>query len=133
AAGAGFPGPGAEFASLAAPTNRLLARLRGALSRRGGFVADAGQERRTPLTALKAELELAARPGKSRDALAAAITAAASDTDRLIRLAEDLLLLARADDGTAFVFPDKIDVSELVVSSARRFAAQVDARGVELS
>ncbi len=122
-----------EIASLAVTTNRLLDRLQEALSRQRGFVADAGHELRTPLTALKAELELAARPGKSHDALAAAIAAAAGDTDRLIRLAEDLLLLTRADDGTAVVAPEHVDVPELVSSSARRFAAQADARGVAIS
>src|ERR1700716_4176615 len=100
-------------ASLATTTNRLLDRLQLALSRQRGFVADAGHELRTPLTALKAELELAARPGRSREALAAAVAGAAGDTDRLIRLAEDLLLLARADEGTDFLQPRLIVPAEL--------------------
>ena len=127
------PGTRDEIASLAVTTNRLLDRLQDALSRQRGFVADAGHELRTPLTALKAELELAARPGKSQDALAAAIAAAAGDADRLIRLAEDLLLLARADDGTAFVAQERVDVADLVSSSVRRFAAQADARSVAIT
>ena len=121
-----------EIASLAVTTNRLLDRLQQALARQRGFVADAGHELRTPLTALKAELELAARPGRSQDALAAAVAAAAGDTDRLIRLAEDLLLLARADDGVAFLAPARIDVSEQMLSAARSFAAQAHARGITI-
>jgi heavy metal sensor kinase len=121
-----------EIASLAVTTNRLLDRLQQALARQRGFVADAGHELRTPLTALKAELQLAARPGRSQDALAAAVVAAAGDTDRLIRLAEDLLLLARADDDTAFLTPDRIDVSGQVLSAARSFAPQAQARGVTI-
>jgi signal transduction histidine kinase len=74
-------------------------RLHDALARQRGFVADVGHELRTPLATLRAELELAARPGRSREALAAAVTAAGQETDRLIRLAEDLLLLARAEAG----------------------------------
>jgi two-component system OmpR family sensor kinase len=122
-----------EIASLAVTTNRLLDRLQLALARQRGFVADAGHELRTPLTALRAELDLAARPGKSQGALAAAVAAAAGDTDRLIRLAEDLLLLARADDGTAFLAPDRIDVSGQVRASARSFTAQAQARGITIS
>jgi two-component system, OmpR family, sensor kinase len=123
-----------EIASLAITTNRLLDRLQLALARQRGFVADAGHELRTPLTALKAELELAARGGRSQQELAAAVAAAAGDTDRLIRLAEDLLLLARADDdGSAFLDPAPIDVSEQVWAAARSFTAQADARAITLS
>src|SRR5260221_9547459 len=121
-----------EIASLAATTNRLLDRLQEALSRQRGFVADAGHELRTPLTALKADLELAARPGKSQDALAAAVAAAAGDTDRLIQLAEDLLLLAHADDGIAFLAPGRLDVSELGSSSAPSFSPPADGRGIKI-
>ena len=121
-----------EIASLAVTTNRLLDRLQQALARQRGFVADASHELRTPLTALKAELELAARPGRSQDALAAAVAAAAGDTDRLIRLAEDLLLLARADGGVAFLATAQTDVTGQVQSAARSFAAQAHARGITI-
>ena len=121
-----------EIASLAVTTNRLLDRLQRALTRQRGFVADAGHELRTPLTALKAELQLAARPGRSQEALAAAVVAAAGDTDRLIRLAEDLLVLACADDGIEFLTPARIDVSGQVLSAARSFAAQAGARGITI-
>ncbi len=121
-----------EIASLAVTTNRLLDRLQRALTRQRGFVADAGHELRTPLTALRAELELAARPGRSQDALAAAVAAAAGDTDRLIRLAEDLLLLAHADDGIAFLALAQTDVSGQMLSAARSFTAQAHARGITI-
>src|SRR5690348_4297005 len=99
------PATGDEIASLAVTMNAVLDRLQRALVRQRVFVADAGHELRTPLTALKAELELAAWPGRSRRALAAAVATAAGDTERLVRLTEDLLLLARAEDGAAFVRP----------------------------
>jgi signal transduction histidine kinase len=127
------PGTGDEIASLAVTINRLLDRLQRALARQRGFVADAGHELRTPLTALKAELGLAARPGKSRADLAAAVTAAAGDTDRLIRLAEDLLLLARADEGSAILATARVDVSGQAESAARSFAAEASARGITIS
>jgi two-component system OmpR family sensor kinase len=127
------PATGDEIAALALTMNGLLDRLARALARQRAFTADAGHELRTPLTALKAELELAARPGKSREALADAVQAAAGDADRLIRLAEDLLLLARADEGTSFLAPERIDMSSELHAAARRFVSTAAARGVAIS
>ncbi|MFD0515626.1 histidine kinase dimerization/phospho-acceptor domain-containing protein [Streptomyces aureus] len=88
-----------EIATLAATMNDVLDRLAEALAQQRGFAADAGHELRTPLTALKAELELAGQPGRTKEELIAAVAATAQDTDRLIRLSEDLLLLSRTDEG----------------------------------
>ena len=129
-AGARLPVPatGDEIAALAITMNGLLDRLQEALTRQRAFTADAGHELRTPLTALKAELELAARPGRSRDALAAAVGAAASDTERLIRLAEDLLLLAGTDEGMASLVPERTDLSGELHTVAGRFATPAAGR-----
>jgi two-component system, OmpR family, sensor kinase len=122
-----------EIASLAVTMNAVLDRLQHALIRQRVFVADAGHELRTPLTALKAELELAARPGRSRQALAAAVATAAGDTERLIRLSEDLLLLARAEEGAAFLRPENTDLADVLSAAVRGFAAQAQTRGVAVS
>ncbi len=127
------PATGDEIASLAVTMNAVLDRLQRALVRQRDFVADAGHELRTPLTALKAELELAARPGRSRQALATAVATAAGDTERLIRLAEDLLLLASAEDGAAFLRPAQIDAVEVLSAAVRSFAAQAEARSVTVT
>jgi signal transduction histidine kinase len=87
-----------EIAALAATMNDLLSRLQRALSRQRAFVADASHELRTPLAVLRGELELADRPGRSREELAAAVRSAAAEADRLARITSDLLLLARSDD-----------------------------------
>jgi signal transduction histidine kinase len=87
-----------EIAALAATMNDLLGRLQRALSRQRAFVADASHELRTPLAVLRGELELADRPGRSREELAAAVRSAAAEADRLARITTDLLLLARSDD-----------------------------------
>ncbi|QKG27260.1 histidine kinase dimerization/phospho-acceptor domain-containing protein [Actinomadura verrucosospora] len=108
-----------EVATLATTMNAVLDRLARALARERGSVADAGHELRTPLTTLKAELELAQQPGRSRQALASAVDAAAQDTDRLIRLAEDLLLLARADEGHAFLRPRPMAPHDVLAAAVR--------------
>ena len=126
------PGTRDEIASLAVTMNGLLDRMRDALAHERGFVADAGHELRTPLATLRAELELAARPGRSHDDLAAAVRSAAEDTDRLIRLAEDLLLLARAAGGGPFLRMGSVDVGRLASDAARGAAVLADARGVDI-
>jgi len=92
--GLAVPATRDEVARLAITLNELLARQHAALQREQAFVADAGHELRTPLTVLKGELELAARPGRSRAELIETISTVSQETDRLVRLAEDLLDLS---------------------------------------
>ena len=111
-----------EVARLGRTLNSMLERLNRALAQQRDFVADAGHELRTPLTFLRTELELAAKPGRSRVELRAAVERAVDDTDRLSRLAEDLLLLARADARGLLLqkAPVRLDaVARFAVESAR--------------
>jgi two-component system OmpR family sensor kinase len=122
-----------EVAALGATINGLLARLQEALERERSFVADAGHELRTPLAILRAELELAARAGRSREELVEAVSHAGEETDRLIRLAEDLLLLARADNAQPFLRPVPLLLPDLLGAAARGAGARGTARGVTVA
>ena len=97
------------------------ARLRAALERERVFVADASHELRAPLAVLRAELELALREGRSREELAAAVQSAAEETDRLTRLAEDLLVIARADDGALPIRAAPLRAGTVLSAVAARF------------
>ena len=121
-----------EIAALAQTLNDLLLRLQNTLERQRSFVASAGHELRSPLTILKMELELAGRPGRSRDDLVRAIREAAGETDRLIHLAEDLLLLAESDDGVDFVHLQPVDLAELGGRVLGASEARAATRGVAL-
>ncbi len=107
-----------EIAALAATMNDLLGRLQRALSRQRAFVADASHELRTPLAVLRGELELADRPGRSREELAAAVRSAATEADRLARITSDLLLLARSDDDRLSVRLQRTELRPLLARSA---------------
>jgi hypothetical protein len=122
-----------EIAALGSTINGLLARLQDALARERSFVADASHELRTPLAILRAELELAARPGRSRDELVEAVNHAGHETDRLIRLAEDLLLLARADNAQPFLQPLPLVLPDLLSAAARGAGARAAARRVTVA
>lgn len=114
-----------ELARLGRTFNDLLGRLHAALERERSFVADAGHELRTPLTVLKGEFELAQRPGRSRQDLLETIDIGSEETERLIRLTESLLLLAREDRVT----PAPVDLADVVrdaIAAARPSAAARD-------
>lgn len=113
-----------EIARLGHTLNEMLARLETALERERRFVSDASHELRTPLALLKTELELALRHTRTREELEAALRSAAEETDRLARLAEDLLVLARADQGRLPLRPSRIAVAELLRTVASRFGDQ---------
>ena len=121
-----------EIARLARTLNAMLARLEESAERERRFVAEASHELRTPLASLKAELELALRRPRSPAELRAAIASAAEETDRLAALAEDLLVLARSDEGALRVEPELVPARELLETVAGRFALRAREAGVEL-
>ena len=130
AAGVQVPQTRDELAALAGTMNELLTRLHEALARQRGFVADASHELRTPLAVLGAELELAGRPGRSREELVQAVASAEDEVARLTRLTNDLLLLARSDEGRLPVRPAPTPIRELLNRSAERVAARAAEAGV---
>jgi two-component system, OmpR family, sensor kinase len=119
-----------ELAALAGTMNELLARLHEALAKQRDFVADASHELRTPLAVLGAELELAGRPGRSQQDLAEAVASAEEEVARLTRLTNDLLLLARSDEGTLPVRPAPTLIREMLDRSAERVSARAAEAGV---
>lgn len=111
-----------EIAALAGTMNNLLARLHSALARQRSFVADASHELRTPFAVLQGELELAAKPGRSRQELADAVAAAAEEAARLSRITDDLLLLARSDEDQVTTRTEPTDLADLLSRSAQQAA-----------
>jgi signal transduction histidine kinase len=110
-----------EIRRLGTTLNAMLARLEAALERERGFVSDASHELRTPLASLKTELELALRRDRTEDELRAALRSATEETNRLSRLADDLLVLARSDRGTLPLRIEPVRAKDLLDGVAERF------------
>ena len=110
------------------PIDELVDRLERSVERERGFVASASHELRTPLALLKGELDLALRAGRTPAQLREAIASAAEESDRLIGLSEDLLVLARLDEGRLPVRPEPLQLDELLPAVARRFENRADGR-----
>jgi signal transduction histidine kinase len=120
-----------EVHRLAVTLNGMLDRLEGAGAAQRAFVADAAHELRSPLAAIRTQLEVARRHPEAEpwDQTAEGVLA---DADRLSRLVDDLLLLARADDGdarTARVEPpvDVAAVAAQVAAQPWRVPVTIDA------
>jgi signal transduction histidine kinase len=103
--------------------NEMLARIDATLERERRFLDDASHELRTPLTLHKAELEIALRHGESEAELRAAIVSGLAEVDRLAQLAEDLLVVARSEEGKLALELESLSASDLLTSVAERFQA----------
>jgi heavy metal sensor kinase len=122
-----------EVSRLGETLNEMLTRISDGLARERRFVADASHELRTPLALLKTELELALRRARSTDELEAAIRSAAEDTERLSRIADDLLLLARAEQGRVPLRREPVDVADVLETVAARFQSRAQSERRDLS
>ena len=117
---------------LALALNATLDRLQEAYERERSFADNASHELRTPLTVLKAEVDSALAEPRSEADLREALASASAEVDHLVRIAEGLLVLARANGGTIPTLRKEARVDQLVeecLRPARRRAAE---RGVTL-
>ena len=110
----------------------MLDRLEDGLNHERMFIANASHELRMPLAVLKAELEVSLRERGGEHALREAMGSAVEETDRIIKLAEDLLLLARAEDGTLPIDAHDLTVEELLVELGARFSPVFERAGRSL-
>ncbi|MGH2967359.1 MAG: ATP-binding protein [Solirubrobacterales bacterium] len=109
-----------ELGRLGRTLNEMLARIEGSVTRERTFISDASHELRSPLSALRTELELIARDRPTGQALQLATDSAIEETDRLRRLTDDLLLLTRADDDRSVLRTTKVQATDLLLAAAER-------------
>ena len=127
------PGTRDELDRLTGTLNDLLARLATAVERERRIVSDAAHELRTPMTVLRTRLDVAARAEPDAETLQEAIRDAQVDVARLARLADDLLVLARADQGRLPLRPEPLDVQDVVEAAVARNEPSAAELGRELS
>jgi heavy metal sensor kinase len=117
--------PEDEVGRLARTFDAMLARLDAAFQRQRQFTADASHELRTPLTVMKTNIGVTLNRPRSAKQYETALTQVEGEVDRLTRLTNDLLLLARADASQANVQSREVDlvsIANKVVNELRPLA-----------
>ncbi|HKW83898.1 MAG TPA: ATP-binding protein [Burkholderiaceae bacterium] len=120
-----------EVAPLVSALNALLQRLAGSRDAQRAFVADAAHELRSPLTALKLQLQLLQR-APDANARDAAIATLGEGIERAARLVEQLLALARSEPGAGAAAFERTDLSALVRRAVSDVVPLAHARGSTL-
>jgi signal transduction histidine kinase len=121
-----------EVAPLVNSLNGLLARLAASLGAQRAFVADAAHELRSPLTALKLQMQLLRRAPDDA-ARHEAVESLGAGIDRAARLVEQLLMLARTEPGGSPAAFIELDLSELVRSAVADTVPFAHSRGTALA
>ncbi|MCC6645080.1 MAG: HAMP domain-containing histidine kinase [Polyangiaceae bacterium] len=121
-----------ETASLGRDLDHMIAELERLITIQRTFVSHAAHELRSPLATLRGELQLALRRPRSAEEYKGSIEEALAETEALITLAQDLLVLARAQRApTAASTESRLD--EVLSDAVRLARGPAEARGVELS
>lgn len=122
-----------ELHRLGITLNEMLDRLETAASNDRRFLERASHELRAPLTALQAELDVAVAGPQDAATLAAAIASATEETERLSRLASDLLALARTFHGRMPIRRDTCSLRKLLEAAAAAAGARAHRQAVSLT
>lgn len=124
------PATGDEVGRLAATMNRMLDRLQRSSERQRRFVSDASHELRSPLASLRTQLEVAVAHPERADWPAVA-EGVLEEGGRMERLVDDLLALARADEGAVLAHMEDVDLGEIMADAAQRVEGLVvDREGI---
>ena len=124
-------GTGDELDNLAKTLNQMLTRLDDAFRQVRQFSADVSHELQTPLTILKGELEVALRSARTPAEYQETLKSALEEIDRITRLVEGLLLLARAEAGVLRMDRQEVDLERVLETVHRQMKPLADAHGIE--
>jgi heavy metal sensor kinase len=124
-------GPDDELKQLADTFDAMLARLDAAFAAQRQFVADASHELRNPLAIIRTNVEVAlADPNADPEDLRQAIIVVKRASDRMARMVDDLLALARRQ--APAVYNEPVDLGVAVAEASEEFVALAETRGIVL-
>ena len=121
-----------EYQRLVEVLNTMLGRIRRAFESQRRFTADASHELRSPLTAMRGEIEVALRRPREPDEYVRVLDSTLEEVMRLSRLTEDLLTLARSDAGALTPQLEMSDTVEIVTRMVDRLRPRAEEKGIDL-
>jgi heavy metal sensor kinase len=124
--------PADELGELAATFNSMLDRLETAFQSLQRFTADAAHELRAPLALMRTQVDVTLRRERTPEEYRASHRSLLVEIERLTRMADQLLLLARADAGVLQLRPQALDLSEHLEGIVERWRPAALDRGVHL-
>lgn len=125
--------PDDEVGRLAATFDAMIGRLDEMWTRQRRFTADASHELRTPLAGLRGQVEVALSQPRTNEEYRETLGSLNRQVQRMTRLVEGLLLVARSEAGAIPLEKEQVDVSELVHSVEEQVAPMAAAKGLRLA
>src|SRR5262249_36108149 len=119
-----------ELAQLTEVLNTMFARLESAVRTLTQFVADASHELRTPLAVIRTNAELALRRSRTRESYRESLREIGIETQRMTRLVEDLLALARQDTNAVELPLEVLDVGDALGEVCMELRDLAELRGI---
>ncbi len=127
------PPTGDELARLTEVLNTMFARLESAVKTLSQFVADASHELRTPLAVIRTTAELALRRARTPESYRDSLQEVAAEAERMTRLVEELLVLARSDAATAEMPLGAVDVREVLTEICDEMRSLAEMRQIRIN
>jgi two-component system heavy metal sensor histidine kinase CusS len=121
-----------ELQQLSAALNQMLARLEDGFGRLSRFSEDLAHEMRTPLNNLMGQTELAMRKPRSREEYQALLVSNLEEYERLARMIDNMLFLARAEKPDAVLHREPTSLHSAVVQLCDYFEGMAEERGITL-
>ena len=122
----------AEYRRLVDVLNTMLRRIRTSFEAQKRFTSDASHELRSPLTAMRGEIELALRRARRPEEYVATLESTHEEVVRLSEIAGHLLMLARSDAGALQPNLKEADLTEVVTRVVDRLRPRAEAKAVHL-
>jgi heavy metal sensor kinase len=121
-----------EIGRLAATFNRMIGRLEQAFDRERRFTADASHELKTPLAILRGDIEVTLRRERSPEEYQRVLKSSLEEIERVTRLTDDLLTLARSDAGESALAIEPVRLDELAAEASAYISPLAASAGVTL-